>query len=155
MKNIFKISLALAFLALTASCDDDDDTNFVQPNYLAGKWVPVEKGTLNEENILDYLPYENDSQCDLDNLVFNADFSFRFTDYHYNGTTCDNTIEEGSYKKDGKTLILTTTEEINGVPTEVETTRNLVTLTYDTMEVSYTDEDTHQITFLKFQKEGE
>lgn len=152
MKNIFKISFAFALLALTASCNDDDDTNFVQENYLAGKWVPVEMGTLNDENILDYLPYENDSQCDLDNLLLNEDYSFSFTDFQYNGTTCESVLSEGTYRKEGRTLILTTTEEIDGVPTEVESSQNLISLTYDTMEVSYTDEDTHELTFIKFTK---
>lgn len=152
MKNIFKISLALALLILTVSCDDDGETNFVQPNYLAGKWVPVEMGTLNEENILDYLPYENDAQCDLDNVIFNGDFSFTNSDFQYNGSTCDSNVTEGSYRREGKTLSLTSTELIDGVPTEVETTRNLVSLTYDALEISYTDEDTNEITFIKFKK---
>ncbi|ESU29187.1 hypothetical protein FLJC2902T_12290 [Flavobacterium limnosediminis JC2902] len=152
MKKIFKISLALALLTFNVSCEDDDDVNFVQQNYLAGKWIPVEMGTLDEENILDYLPYENDAECDLDNLLLNEDYSFNHTDFRYNGTSCESEVMQGEYRKEGRTLILTTTEEIDGIPTEVETTRNLVSLTYDTMEISYTDEDTNEVTFLKFQK---
>lgn len=152
MKNIFKISLALAFMALTASCEEDDETNFVQPNYLAGKWVPVEKGTLNEENILDYLPYENDAQCDLDNLIFNENFTFSNTDFQYSGSFCESNVTKGDYRKEGRTLILTTMKEINGVPTEVETMQNIVSLTYDTMEISYTDEGTNAVTFIKLHK---
>ncbi|ESU23948.1 hypothetical protein FEDK69T_10050 [Flavobacterium enshiense DK69] len=152
MKNIFKIPLVLTLLILTVSCEEDDDTNFVQQNYLAGKWIPVEKGTLNEENILDYLPYENDAQCDLDNVVFNEDFTFSNTDFQYNGTTCESNVSKGDYRKEGRTLILTTKEEIDGVPTEVETIQNLVSLTYDTMEISYTDENTNAVTFIKLVK---
>ncbi|HSD15463.1 MAG TPA: hypothetical protein VLB74_12505 [Flavobacterium sp.] len=152
MRNYFKIfAITVSSIALF-SCENDDDTNFVQPNYLAGKWIPVEIGTVDSNNIMLYTPYENDAQCDLDNLLLNGDYSFSNTDFRYNGTTCDSDVTEGTYRKDGKMLVLTTTEEIDGVPTEVEKSQTLVSLTYDTMEISFTDEDTHELTFVKFSK---
>jgi hypothetical protein len=85
-------------------------------------------------------------------LLLNEDYSFSNTDFHYNGATCDSDIIEGTYRKDGKTLVLTTTEEIDGAPVEMETTKTLISLTYDTMEISYTDEDTNDLTFVKYHK---
>jgi len=152
MKNFFKLSFALSALILSVSCEKEDDSNFDQKNYLSGKWAPVEMGELDTENILTYLPYENDAECDSDNIVLNENMTFNFSDFQYNGTTCDEFLLEGTYRREGKQLILTTMEEIDGVPTEVETTRNIVSLTYDTLEISYTDEVTNKITFLKLHK---
>lgn len=152
MKNFFKLSFALTAILLSASCENEDDSNFVQKNYLAGKWVPVEMGTLDNENILNYFPYENDAECDADNIVLNENMTFNFSDFEYNGATCDENLLEGTYRRENKQLILTTTEEIDGVPTEMETTRNIISLTHDTLEISYTDEITNEITFLKLHK---
>lgn len=153
MKNIFYIAALVVGAGFVSSCEREDDSNFVQSNYLAGKWMPVEMGTVNAQNIMNYMPYENDAECDMDYMLLNEDMTFSFSDFEYNGATCDTHVLEGDYRRENKTLILTTIEEIDGVPTEVETTRNLVSLTYDTLEISYTDEATGKITFLKFEKQ--
>lgn len=153
MKKILYITALVLGTAFVSSCEREDDSNFTQPNYLAGKWIPVEVGTVNAQNIMNYMPYENDAECDMDFMVLNEDMTFSFSDFEYNGATCETNVLEGDYKRESKTLILTTIEEIDGVPTEVETTRNLVSLTYDSLEISYTDESTGKITFLKFEKQ--
>lgn len=153
MKNIFYIAALVVSTGFVASCEREDDSSFTEPNYLAGKWIPVEMGTVNSQNIMNYMPYENDAECEMDFMVLNENMTFSFSDFEYNGTACETTVLEGDYRRESKTLILTTIEDIDGVPTEVETTRNLVSLTYDTLEISYTDESTGKITFLKFEKQ--
>ncbi|MEW5677387.1 hypothetical protein ABGT15_13835 [Flavobacterium enshiense] len=155
MKNILKLSFLLTAAILITSCEnDDDEATFVQPNYLAGKWVPVEMGTLDDENILNYFPYENDAECDADFLQLNEDMTYTYSDSEYNGATCDATVIEGDYRRENKVLFLTTLEDVDGVPTEFETSRNLISLTYDTMEISYTDETTGDVTFIKLEKQN-
>lgn len=153
MKNFLYISLLAASSVFITSCEREDDANFEAPNYLAGKWVPMEIGTVDEDNMVMYAPYQNDAECDVDNMVLYADNTFTFSDFEYSDSACENNSFTGTYRRDANTLILVTMgEDEMGNPVEVEITRNLVSLSYDTMEISYTDEATEEITFLKLQK---
>lgn len=153
MKNFLYISLLAASSVFITSCEREDDSNFEAPNYLVGKWVPVEIGTVDEDNVILYSPYQNDAECDVDNLTLNADYTFAFSDFHYIDNTCETISMDGTYTREASTLTLITMgQDELGNPIEVETTRTLVSLTYDTMEIAYTNEGTEEITVLKLQK---
>lgn len=153
MKNFLYISLLAVASVFITSCEREDDSNFEAPNYLTGKWVPAEIGTVSAGNTLLYGPYQNDAECDADNLVLNADATFALADFQYVDSACQNNGFEGTYKREGNTLVLVTMgEDELGQPIEIETTRTLVSLTYDTMEISYTNEGTDDITFIKLHK---
>lgn len=152
MRNYFKLLIIAASSVFISSCERDDDSNFEQANYLVGKWVPVEIGTVNSQNIMLYTPYQNDAACDTDYLSLNADYTFDYADFQEINDICETVSINGSYRREARQLFITTIEDIDGVPTEVETTRTLVSLTYDTLEISYTDENTNKITFLKLHK---
>lgn len=152
MKNYFKLFLIVASTVFIGSCERDDDANFEEKNYLVGKWVPISIGTVNSQNIMLYTPYQNDAACDSDFLSLNANYTFDYADFQEVGGICETTGINGSYRRESRQLFLTTVEDIDGVPTEVEISRTLISLTNDTLEISYTDEDTNKITFLKLHK---
>jgi hypothetical protein len=77
MHNKMKKILALLFLLpLTfVSCGEDEE-NFVQQNYLVGKWEIIQTGATSPQGIILYQDYVNNANCK-DNYIFNADFTLK------------------------------------------------------------------------------
>lgn len=150
MKKI-KIVVLLAISSLFLnSCEKEEETNFVQKNYLVGKWVATEIGSLDSQGVLTYEAYENNANCDSDNLILNEDKSFQVNDFEYLNDVCDNFNIDGTYTLEGNRISLNYTDS-EGIA--VDETRNISILTFTEMEVSYTDNETNEIVFLKFQRE--
>jgi hypothetical protein len=150
MKKLNIIVLLAISSLFFVSCEEDDETNFTQPNYLAGKWVPVKIGGLNSQGVLNYQDYQNSADCDLDNLVFNQDSSFEYHDFEFIDNACDDNNIDGTYALDNNRINLVYTDS-DGL--EVTETRNILSLTFTEMEITYTDSETNQIVFLKLQKQ--
>lgn len=143
------VLLAICSLSLN-SCEKDTETSFVQKNYLVGKWFATEIGSLNYQGVLSYEPYENNPNCDSDNLILNEDKSFQVNDFEYLNDVCDTFNIDGTYTVEGNRITLNYTDS-EGIA--VDETRNISSLTFTEMEVSYTDNETNEIVFLKFQRE--
>lgn len=149
MKKInIVVLLAIASLFLN-SCEKEEETNFVQKNYLVGKWVATEIGSLNSDGDLNYEAYENSTDCEADNLIINENKSFQINDYEYLNAICDNFNTEGTYTVENNRITLNYTDSEGII---IEETRNVSSLTFTEMQLSYTDNQTNEIVFLKFQR---
>lgn len=150
MKKInILVLLAISSLFLN-SCEEDEETNFVQPNYLAGKWITTQIGSLNSQGVLNYVDYDNNVNCDADNLIFNEDNSFEVNDFEYLDNVCEDFSINGTYSLTSNKISLI---YLNAEGLEVEESRNILSLTYTEIEITYTDSETNEIVFLKLQKE--
>lgn len=150
-KGIFLFALTTSLFL--ASCNNDDnDKNFVQANGLIGKWVPVKIGELDNQNMLHYTTYVNDAACDTDNMIFNEDLSYTANDYSDNAGTCETQTENGTYTLQGTALQLSHMDETQTPAVAVKQDYTVTKLSYDSMEVSYTDPSTHKITFVTLNK---
>lgn len=146
-KIFYYAAFALGLLGFT-SCEENDDFDptYVMPNYFVGSWEHTQTGSLNSANILYYDDVVKEENCEFDNVVFNPNMTFSERDYSFDGT-CNYTDANGIYQIVNGNIVLT----LNG--TEGETmTFDVIALTNTTLEVSYTDEDTDELVFLKFTK---
>ncbi len=148
MKKINILFLALTSLFLT-SCDEDSETNLIPKNYLAGKWVATEVGTLNAVGALVYTDYVNNAECDNDNIVLNENFTYTANDFEFEDAECVNYNISGTYTLSGSNLVLKYIDEFDE---EVVETRRITNLTYTEMEINSTDSETNQVVFLKLTK---
>lgn len=146
-----KLSL-LAFagsLFFLASCEDDDTPKYVSPNYLAGTWKLTQVGHLTsvpEGAIVDYTDVAG--TCDEgDQITFGNDLNTTFSieDYSANGETCDLTSTSGTYTIDGRQINLVSGEETSAL--------TVLTLSFEELEVSYTDSETGEVVFNKMTKQ--
>jgi hypothetical protein len=141
-------AVLFAFLGFV-SCDEEDDTAYVSPNYIAGKWTLTEKGMLNSQNVLNYAPVENNG-CAAEDITFNADFSFETTDTDFDGTNCNTTSQGGTYGFTPGNVVFT---YVAGSPAET-VTMTLKTLS-DVELVLVTTDENGDIVFLKYAKVSE
>ena len=142
------VLLAITSLFLN-SCEENDDTNYVQQNYLSGKWIAKEFGGLNAQGIVSFQNYVVNENCFFDDLTFNEDGSFLTNDFEYIGIVCNNTTNTGAYSVESNVVTLNYTN-IEGI--EVHQTRSITSLTYTEMVITYTDSETNEIVFIKFEK---
>lgn len=143
MKKLSLLAFAGA-LFFVSSCEDDDTPEYVSPNYLAGEWNLMQKGSLSAGNIVDYVAVAG--TCDeSDDIVFNEDYTFSSNDAAPSGETCETVSSSGTYALNGRDVQLTSGE--------VTSTLTVITLTFEVMEVSYTDAETNELVFLKFSKQ--
>lgn len=146
-----KVSLIfMSIFALFISCDEDDDTTFVQENYLLGKWYVNQIGTINANNTIVYEDYINATDCEHDNLVLNENKTFEENDFEFINSSCQNFQTTGSYEVENNKIVLTYVDS-EGV--SMEHVLSIVTLTYEEINLSYTDTETNEIVFLKLRKE--
>lgn len=146
-----KISLLLlSFFALFISCDDDDDTTFVQESFVVGKWYLNQIGGINAQNQVVYVDYINNTDCEDDNLVFNENNTYEENDLELINSSCENLQTTGSFDVQNNKIILSYMAE--GIA--MEQTLTIVTLTYVDATFSYTDTETNKIVFLKFNKDN-
>lgn len=127
----------------TASCEDDDTPNYETPNYLLGKWEVRQMGQMSASNIVTYGPVMQPGVCELDNVVFQADQTYTETSFNASGDACTSESTQGSYELVGRDLTLTLADG--------ENTATVIALTYETMELSTTD-DSGNLVFLKLRK---
>ena len=131
MKKInIVVLLAIASLFLN-SCEKEEETNFVQKNYLVGKWVVTEIGSLNSDGDLNYEAYENSTDCEADNLIINENKSFQINDYEYLNAICDNFNTDGTYTVENNRITLNYTDSEGII---IEETRNVSSLTFTEMQ---------------------
>jgi hypothetical protein len=144
-----KIILSILIMSVfTISCESsDDDITYKTPDYLSGKWIFKEIGTINAQNVLVYQDYVNEAACEADNLQLNPDKTFSFNDYTTEGIACVNQNFSGSYSIVNKELILNYTIE----NIEYEDIFTIVSLTYDEVTVSGSN-DLGEIVFYKLSK---
>lgn len=146
MKNIFKLLflLPLAFV----SCGEDED-DFVEQNYLVGKWEISEVGATNPQGVILYQDYVNNSECK-DNYIFNEDFTFESNDYTTD-VTCASTSIEGTYDRLSTNVTLNYTTLVDGNSQSVSRSFSIISLTFSDVVIAYTN-DLNQIVYLKLQK---
>ncbi|MDD2984971.1 hypothetical protein [Flavobacterium sp.] len=142
--------LVMAVFALCISCDDDDDTAFVQEDFVLGKWYLNQIGSINAQNKVVYVDYVNTTDCEDDNLVFNEDNTFEENDFELINSTCQNLQNTGTFDVQSNKIILSTM--VDGVA--MEQTYTIVSLTYVDITITYTDTETNKIVFLKFLKQA-
>lgn len=153
-KNLLSLTAVLfAFIGLV-SCEEEDDTPYVTPNYLAGKWVLTERGTLNSQNVLTYAPAENNG-CAADDVTFNADYTFETNYADFDGTNCIAIAQDGTYEIVPGNVVLNYTDENPADEFPGETaTLSLRTLS-DVELVLATTDINDDLVFLKFMKASE
>jgi hypothetical protein len=149
MKKIFIILLTITTFL---SCESDDGITYVTPDYLSGKWVLDQIGSINAQNVLVYQNYINDEGCEKNNLILNSDGSYEMNDFQLVGLTCENSQQLGSYELNNNILSLSyiDEEEENQNTTDSFT---IISLTITEVQISYTENDTEQLVFLKLKKE--
>ncbi len=148
MKKISLIAFAASLLISTVSCEDDDTPQYVVPNYLVGQWNVVQQGVLADGNIVEYGDVLTAGVCELDHVVFNEDYSFAETDNTVNGTVCESSVNAGTYTLAGRNLTLTSVDGPETLTSEL----TVVSLTFEVLEVSFTDAESEEMIFLKLNK---
>lgn len=150
MPNNMKKILAFLFLLPFAfvSCGEDEE-NFVQQNYLIGKWEISQTGATNSAGVIIYQNYANNADCK-DNYIFNADLTFESNDYNTVGTCVSSKID-GTYSRLSTNLTLRYTIQVGGAPQQMTTSLTVVSLTYEEVILAYTN-DVNQVVYLKLQK---
>ncbi len=143
--------MSFAFLSLFTSCEEDEKLvdDFVQENYIVGKWYIKQIGAMNNLNTIVYVDYTNDSLCEEDNLVLTENGTFEENSFEIVGLGCENFKTNGTYNLDKNILNLITVNEEG----ETETLPlSIISLTYDAVNISFTDPDTGLLVFLKLEK---
>ena len=148
MKKYFLIFLPIFFFSL--SCEEDDELTFVQENYILGKWFVTEIGTINANNTIVYEDYSNDSECEADNLVLDQDGTYEENDFEFINASCQNEQITGTYILDNNKIVQT---YIDGDGQSKQRVLSIITLTYEEINLSYTDSATSTLVFLKLRKE--
>lgn len=149
LNNMKKILALLFLLPLTfVSCGEDEE-NFVQQNYLVGKWEIIQTGARSPQGIILYQDYVNNEACK-DNYIFNSDFTFENNDYNTVGT-CVSTLISGTYERFSTNVTLNYSILVGGNPQQVTTSLTVISLTYTEVILAYTN-DVNQIIYLKMQK---
>lgn len=147
MKKVFLIFLSV--LPLFISCDDDEDLTFVQENYVLGKWFVNQIGFINENNTIVYEDYINETDCEDDNLTLNQDGTYEENDFEFINSVCQNAQVSGSYTLENNKIIL---NYINNEGQAKQKVLTIITLTYDEINLSFTDIETNELVFLKLKK---
>ena len=149
LNNMKKILALLFLLPLTfVSCGEDEE-NFVQQNYLVGKWEIIQTGARSPQGVILYQDYVNNANCK-DNYIFNADFTFENNDYASEGA-CVSTVISGTYDRFSTNVTLNYSVIVNGNPQQVSKSFTVISLTYTEVILAYTN-DVNQIIYLKMQK---
>ena len=147
MKKVFLIFLPIFFFSL--SCEDDDELTFVQENYILGKWFVTEIGTINSNNTIVYEDYINDSECEADNLVLNQEGTYEENDFEFTSSSCQNDQITGTYILDNNKIVQT---YIDNEGLTKQRVLSIITLTYEEINLSYTNTETNTLVFLKLRK---
>ena len=147
MKKVFLIFLPIFFFLL--SCEEDEDLTFVQENYILGKWFVTEIGTINANNTIVYEDYINDSECEADNLVLNQDGTYEENDFEFISASCQNEQITGNYILDNNKIVQT---YIDNEGLTKQRVLSIITLTYEAINVSFTNSETNTLVFLKLRK---
>ena len=147
MKKVFLTILPI-FLFLF-SCEEDDELSFVQENYIIGKWFVTEIGTINSNNTIVYEDYINDSECEADNLVLNQEGTYEENDFEFTSSSCQNDQITGTYILDNNKIVQT---YIDSEGITKQRVLSIISLTYEEINVSYTNSETNTLVFLKLRK---
>jgi hypothetical protein len=150
--NLVLLTLLVSFSFL--SCDNEDETGYVQKDFLTGKWIITKRGVVNNSGKLVYFPYVNDADCDLDNYTFNEDLSYSFNNFSTASGTCENVATIGEYSAESNTVTLIYPEENSAGEIEMkERILNIKQLTDNSLEFTFTNTTINRIVFLKLIKE--
>ncbi|WP_291118561.1 DUF5004 domain-containing protein [Flavobacterium sp. UBA6135] len=147
MKKIFLILFTISTLL---SCESDDGITYTTPDYISGKWVLNQIGSINAQNVLVYQNYINGEGCEKNNYLFNSNGSYEKNEYQLVDAVCQNLQQIGTYEVNSNLIILSYFNEENQNAT-IDLT--IVTLTYTEIQISYTDKDTNELVFLKLKKD--
>lgn len=151
MHNKMKKLLAILCLSLfTFSSCDDDNKDFVQQNYLVGKWGIIQTGTRTPQGIILYQDYQNNSDCK-DNYIFNSDFTFERNDYSIEEPCVSERIM-GTYNRLSSNVTLNYIVQVGETNQEQSISFTIISLTYTDVTIAYTD-SSNQIVYLKLKKE--
>lgn len=144
---LFIITLSTFF----SSCEEDNSLvdKFEQKNYLIGKWYIKQIGAMNNLNTIVYVDYINDSSCEGDNWVLTQNGTYEENSFETVGTVCENFQTNGTYTLDNNILNLTSVNE-QGVTETLPL--SILSLTNNTINVSFTDPDSGVLVFLKLEK---
>lgn len=150
MKKIFFLFI-ITLSTFLSSCEEDNGLvdKFEQKNYLIGKWYIKQIGTMNNLNTIVYVNYTNDSTCEGDNYVLTENGTFEENSFEAVGTVCQNFQTNGTYTLDNNILNLTSVNE-QGISETLPL--SIISLTYNTINASFTDPDTGLLVFLKLEK---
>lgn len=138
----------VCLLLLTTSCESDDSATYTTPDYLSGKWIFKEIGTINSQSVLVYQDYVNQQTCEADNLnLINTDKTFSLNDFMPEGQTCANKGYTGGFSIVNRDLKLNYTIE----NIKYEDVYSIISLTKTDLIVS-TSNDLGIVTFYKLSK---
>lgn len=154
MKKINLVLLTLLVSFSFLSCDKEEGINYIQKNYLTGKWIISQRGVVNNTGRLVYFPYVNDADCNSDNYTFNEDLSYSFNNFTTASGMCENLPTVGVYSAESNTVTLIYPEENSVGEIEMkERILNIKQLTNNSMEFTFTNTTINRIVFLKLIKE--
>ena len=148
-KLILPVVLMFSLLGVV-SCEEEDDTAYVAPNYIAGRWSLAEVGTLNGQNVLNYEPLA-DNDCDAEEIIFNEDYTFDTTTSQFEDTNCVTVSREGTYAFAPGNVIFNYSNAASSADTLMVSLRTLT----DREMVLVTNDENNAIQFLKYAKVNE
>lgn len=138
----------VCLLLLTTSCESSDSATYISEDYISGKWVFKEMGTINNLGVVVYQDYINQATCDEDNLnLENKAKTFSLNNFIKEGQTCVNKGFVGDFSIVNRDLFLTYTKE----NTNIETVYSIVSFTKTDLIIS-TSDDLGLVTFYKLSK---
>ncbi len=126
------------------SCEGEDDTNYVQKNYLSGMWNLTHVGALNASGILNYQEVSN-RDCS-DSYLFNEDLTASVTYRVTTSDACNSETVSGTYK------IVNGNIELLLTGAETPMILDMLTLTDKELSFVYTSPSTSKLVFLKMSK---
>ncbi|RZK11486.1 MAG: hypothetical protein EOO46_06560 [Flavobacterium sp.] len=151
MKKINLIVIA-ALSVFLYSCEEDDKASFKRENFLVGKWNVTQVGELNSQNKVNYNDYVS---CD---ATIGESFTFTeeqtYTESMYNATEdgCTNKIVTGDFKFENSNILM---NYVGNDQKVAEHGKRVIALTYEQMEIVYTDSIANKIIFKKLIKVAE
>ena len=134
MKKLTKTLVILFIASLSlVSCNDDDENVF--SGNLLGKWNYSKEGEIvNGQEVL--TNYEHETGCAKDNVEFKSNGTFVNTDYF--GDNCVEDQAEGTYTRNGNTIVASSYGE--------STTLTIKQLNSTMLKITYQDFDDESIT---------
>ena len=150
MKKINLLLIAISSVLLF-SCEEDDGTSFVREDYLLGKWNVTQVGELSPQNIVNYTDYQSCNANDPDNLIFDESNSYTESNFKLIDSECKNEVISGTYNRNSNNFTVTYIKDEN----TLQHIKKILSLTYEEMEITYTDTITDKIIFKKLTKATE
>ena len=147
--NLIMIAVLSVFLY---SCEEDDTATFNRESFLTGKWNVTQVGELNSQNKVNYNDYISCDATNGESLVFTKELTYTESMYNVTEDGCVNKTVTGDFKFENSNILM---NYIRSDQKVAEHGKRVIALTYEEMEIVYTDSITDKIVFKKLIKAAE